>query len=324
MARRRQRYGYYGFAPYTTVGEKREQAATQVNKLRKENPDIQPVVISSRTIARSWWGQSWNRNLERYADYGYRLDRGRSYVRCGCVLDLRIGPGLVESIVAGSSNYNYTIKVRIDPLSDEDQQRIIAESQQCLESLADLLAGRFPQELQELFFRQQGGLFPHPQDIHFDCNCPDWADMCKHVAATLYGVGARLDDNPSLFFTLRNIDQSALISHAVATQTDALIAKASATGSGRRRRLSSADAGQVFGVSLEESAPAPPEPEPQKAKNAVRKKKAKKKATKKAVTKKKAAKKAASKSSAKKVPKKKAAKKNAVKKTAGKSVSKEK
>lgn len=252
---RRKRGGYHydhGFAPYISVGDRKSIAEDAVEELRESNPDIQPVVITGRTIARSWWGKSWNKNIERYADYAFRLDRGRSYVRCGNVLDLKILPGEIMAMVAGSSDFNYTVKIHIAPLHPDLLQSIIAQTQQQLHSLTELLEGSFPKALQDLFFMENDGLFPNPGEIKFDCNCLDWADMCKHVAATLYGVGARLDDDPSLFFTLRHIDQQQLVRSAISTHTDALLARAEAPPTSRRRRITDKDVGSIFGVTMQQ------------------------------------------------------------------------
>lgn len=259
MSRYRSRYNDYGFAPYVSVGEKKERSEKQVAKLRKKNPNLAPVVLPTRTLAHSWWGKSWNNNVERYADFANRLDRGRSYVRCGCVLDLQVKQGEVHSLVAGSGSKPYKIKIEIAPLPQHQLSHITNQAKEKLQSLTELLAGKFPTDLQDLFFDREAGLFPTPNDISFDCNCPDWAITCKHVAATLYGIGARLDEDPSLFFTLRHIDQSALVSEVIATQTDALLKKA-ASGTGRRRRLADSDVGAVFNVDLQQHS-APPIPE---------------------------------------------------------------
>ena len=55
-----------------------------------------------------------------------------------------------------------------------------------------------------------GGLFPAAGD-QLLCSCPDYAAMCKHVAAVLYGIGARLDRQPELLFRLRGVDETELI-----------------------------------------------------------------------------------------------------------------
>lgn len=300
MRRYRSRYNDYGYAPYVTVAEKQARSEAMSAKLKKKNPDLAPVVIAGQTIAKSWWGKSWNKNIERYADYAYRLDRGRSYVRSGCVLDLQITSGKVNALVAGSRGKPYEINVKIAPLSREHLTRISDQVKEKLHSLSDLLAGKFPADLQSLFFEKESGLFPQPTDISFSCSCPDWAKMCKHVAATLYGVGARLDEEPALFFTLRHIDQSALVGEVLASQADTLLEKA-ARGAGRRRRLADSDVTTVFNVDLQ-----PPSESPAPEKTRVPRKKSAKKTTKKSAPRKTTKKKTAKKETSKKAAKKKA------------------
>lgn len=240
---------YYEYPPYVSVAERRAKAARKLKVLRKKNPDIQPVVIEGRAIASTWWGKSWNDNLERYADYSNRIGRGRSYVRHGAVLDLVIKAGEICSLVQGSQARPYKVEISIKPLGKKNWEKVRKAAAGKLDSLGELLAGKFPKGLQELFFARGEGLFPAPREIDFDCSCPDWASMCKHVAATLYGVGARLDEDPELFFALRKIEMDDLISQAVKGTTRALLKKAESRSA---RVMEDADLGDVFGIELDE------------------------------------------------------------------------
>ena len=232
-----------------SVAQKRAKAEKKLKALRKKNPDIEPVVIEGSSIAGTWWGKSWNKNLERYADYSNRIGRGRSYVRHGAVLDLKIEAGKIRSLVQGSQGQPYKVVVSIKALSKENWKKVREAAAGKLDSLGELLAGKFPKGLQELFFARGEGLFPEPKEIDFDCSCPDWASMCKHVAATLYGVGARLDEDPSLFFALRKIEMDDLITEAVEGTTRALLKKADTRSS---RVMEDADLSDVFGIELAE------------------------------------------------------------------------
>jgi uncharacterized Zn finger protein len=242
---------YYGYPPYVSVAQKRAKAAKKLATLRKKIPDIQPVVVEGRAIASSWWGKSWNRNLERYADYSNRIGRGRSYVQHGAVLDLRIESGEIRALVQGSQAQPYKVQVAIEALDKSAWERIRKAAGGQLDSLAELLAGKFPRSLQDLFFAEDEGLFPNPREIRFDCSCPDWASMCKHVAATLYGVGARLDEKPELFFALRQVEVDELITQVVKGTTKTLLKKAATKSA---RVLADADIGEVFGIKLENEA----------------------------------------------------------------------
>jgi len=205
---------YHNYYSYKKKAKPKDPVA-QIQKLRKKNPDIQPVIIEGRKLARSWWAISWNKNLEGYADYSNRISRGRSYVIGGAVLDLAISPGVVSALVQGSRAAPYKITVQIDPLSKNNWDVITQKCSRRLANIEELVSGQFPLELMELFTERGMGLFPTPKEIHFSCSCPDWASMCKHVAAVLYGIGARFDQEPTLFFVLRDIDVSELIKKSV-------------------------------------------------------------------------------------------------------------
>ena len=183
------------YPDYVSVAEKKDKAAKQLKQLQKKIPGIKPVVLAGNALARTWWGKSWNQN-QRYADYSNRIGRGRAYVRHGAVLDLSIAAGKVTALVQGSSSKPYEVKISIKAISKPQWAAIKKQCDGRLKSLQDLLAGKFPKELSEIFLTEGKGLFPSPKEISFDCSCPDWASMCKHVAAALYGIGARLDEDP--------------------------------------------------------------------------------------------------------------------------------
>ena len=240
---------YGDYPPYVSVAEKIAKAKKKIKQLRKKNPELRPIIIEGRTLARTWWGKSWNKNLESYADYANRIGRGRSYVRYLAVVDLQITPGKVTALVQGSRGKPYKVLINIAGMKQQNWQNIKKECQSRLSSLPDLLAGKFPQALQEIFMIQGKGLFPTPAEISFDCSCPDWASMCKHIAATLYGVGARLDEDPSLFFTLRQVDMEDLISQAVHDKTAGILKGRKATG---RKVIADDKLADVFGIDMDD------------------------------------------------------------------------
>jgi len=202
----------YGWRPYVSVAARRRKAEREMQKLRKKGHPVSPVMIAGRTIARTFWGKAWCDNLERYSDFSNRLPRGRTYVRNGSVLDLQIAPGEVKALVSGSAIYKVTVKVAAVPKAR--WASICTDCAGAIDSLVELLQGRFSKGVMERICQQTTGLFPAPAEIEFSCSCPDWASMCKHVAAVLYGVGARLDGQPECLFTLRKVDEKALIARA--------------------------------------------------------------------------------------------------------------
>lgn len=244
--------GYWNYFPrYVSVAEKKAKAGRKLEQLKKKNPDIKPVIIEGRTIATTWWGKSWNLNLERYADYSNRIGRGRSYVRHGAVLDLQIRPGEVVALVQGTRSKPYAVNITIKAVNKKIWQDMIFACEGQLESLQELLAGKFPQSLNRVFTAQGQGLFPSPQEIDFNCSCPDWAYMCKHVAAALYGIGSRLDEDPGLFFSLRKCRMKDLITQAVEDRSRELLQKAETKTS---RVIAEGDLAEVFGIDLDEPA----------------------------------------------------------------------
>ena len=241
---------WYSFRPYVSVAERRRKAEAAAKKLAaKSGRALTPVRLAGRQIASTFWGKAWCDNLEAYSDYANRLPRGRTYVRNGSVIDLQISRGRVEALVQGSELYKIAIGFR--PLAARRWNEFKARSAGKVINLLDLLQGRLSKDILADITARDTGLFPSPKEIDLDCSCPDWADMCKHVAAVLYGVGARLDDQPELFFTLRGVDMQELLTAASATAV-APVAGAAVPGPA----LAGADLSEMFGVEIE-STPAP-------------------------------------------------------------------
>jgi len=203
---------FYGWKPYVTAAERRRRAEREIARLRKEGHPVSPIAIQGRAIARTFWGRAWCENLERYSDYANRLSRGRTYVRNGSVLDLQIAPGRIDALVSGTSLYRVTVQVA--PVSKPRWSAICRDCAGTIDSLVELLQGHLAKGVMERICRPGTGLFPAPSEIRLACSCPDWAVMCKHVAATLYGIGARLDEHPELLFRLRQVKEEDLIVHA--------------------------------------------------------------------------------------------------------------
>jgi uncharacterized Zn finger protein len=243
---------WFEFRPYVPVAQRRAQAAREVAKRRKKGQVISPVVIEGRTIAQTFWGKAWCDNLESYSDYENRLPRGRTYVRNGSVVDLQILPGKVTALVSGSELYE--VRITIAPLPKAQWRALKVRCAGQIGSLVELLQGQLSKSVIGVVTSREGGLFPRPGEIQMSCSCPDWAGMCKHVAAVLYGVGARLDQQPELFFRLREVDHLELIEEAV---TGA--GKKTAT---RKKTLTETEVAGVFGIEFAppEADAAPPAP----------------------------------------------------------------
>lgn len=208
-----------------TVEEIRTKAEATARKAQEKGKTMHPVIVRGREVAKSWWGRAWCENLERYADYESRLPRGQRYVRSGAVVDLQIKQGKIDARVQGTRSTPYKVEIRISPLSQQRCDEIIDRCTERIESLESLVSGTFPEEMKDVF-TGKGGLFPTPREISFSCSCPDWAVMCKHVAATLYGVGSRLDEDPLMFFSLRGIDMDRFADVAIASRIDRMLENA--------------------------------------------------------------------------------------------------
>ncbi|MDR1992772.1 MAG: SWIM zinc finger family protein [Nitrososphaerota archaeon] len=236
---------YWGYPEYVSVAQKIAKAKRQLENLKKTNPNICPVIIEGNTITKSWWGKAWTKNLESYADYSNRIGRGRSYVRNGFVIDLQIEAGQVDALVCGSSSYPYKIRVTIQELQKE---KLISLAKLCnnqINGLEELVEGRFPKNLEELFTEKNQGLFPSNREIKFDCSCPDSAYMCKHVCAVLYAIGARFDADPTLFFKLRGVEFNVFLAKTVEEKMNNMLKNA---GKISNRIIADEEAAKLFDI----------------------------------------------------------------------------
>ena len=234
---------YYGFRPYVSVHQRRAQAAKEVAKRVKKGQKITPVRIEGKTIASTFWGQSWCINLESYSDFENRLPRGRSYVRNGSVVDLQIEKWRIKALVSGSSLYE--IKIEIAALPKHNWLTLKKQSAGQISTLVELLQGKLSKAVMELVTDRNRGLFPKPAEITMRCSCPDYAGMCKHVAAVMYGVGNRLDSSPELLFLLRGVDHLELIEQAIPV--------APTRAKGGAPTIASDDLGAIFDIEIDDA-----------------------------------------------------------------------
>ena len=230
--------------PYVPVARRRASALKKMDRLRKNGLDIQPVEIEGRKIAKTFWGKAWCEHLESFSDYENRLPRGRTYVRNGSVCHLEVGKGEIKAMVSGSELYE--VKIVIKTLGRKKWAAVKKRCAGKIGSLLELLQGRLSSNVMSIVTDRDKGLFPLPGEISLTCSCPDWAAMCKHVAAALYGVGARLDEKPELLFLLRGVDHEELISTDVGVATH--------TGKTKGKRIADDALEEVFGIEISEEA----------------------------------------------------------------------
>jgi len=253
---------YDGWKPYVSAAARRAKAQRELARRKSQGPSGSPVVVAGRTIATTFWGKAWCENLEHYSDYENRLPRGRTYLRNGSVVDLQIAPGAVQALVSGSQLYSVTVK--LSPVAKERWQSICNDCAGEIDSLVELLQGRLSKAVMERICRPQIGLFPSPAEIKLACSCPDGAYMCKHLAAVLYGIGARLDHHPELLFLLRGVDEKQLI--AAAGASIPLSKAAPAQG----KVLGGADLAGMFGLDMGPDPDLSPGKTPSKPKKATK------------------------------------------------------
>jgi uncharacterized Zn finger protein len=256
---------FYGWKPYVSVAQRRAKAERLAAQMKKKGQALSPIT-AERVIAKTFWGKAWCDNLERYSDYANRLPRGRTYVRNGSVIDLNIAEGKVSAQVMGSELYKITVDITAVP--KKQWQDISADCAGTIDSLVELLQGRLSKGVMERICQPGKGLFPSPKEIKFDCSCPDWASMCKHVAAVFYGVGARLDEKPELLFTLRKVDAQELVARA----SVGLPLPTPARGSSKV--IDNAKIAGIFGIEMAEVADAAAGKKPSPKKKPAAKKKA--------------------------------------------------
>jgi uncharacterized Zn finger protein len=252
---------YRGWRPYVSVAQRRRQAEREMQKRKKQGHAVSPVIIEGRAIVKTFWGKSWCENLEGYSDYENRLPRGRTYVRNGSVVDLQIKPGVINAWVSGSELYE--ISLTVAPVAKSRWKSICDDCAGAIDSLVELLQGRFSKGVMERICRQSHGLFPTPAELKLSCSCPDGAYMCKHVAAVLYGIGARFDHQPELLFRLRGVDEKELIAKAGKGLPLAKQAPA-------RARILGGDLSDIFGLDMGQgSAPKLPKKKARAAKKSA-------------------------------------------------------
>ena len=233
-------YGGWGWSRYIPVAERRVKAQKAVARLLKNGQKVFPITIEGKTLAKTFWGKAWCDHLESFSDYENRLPRGRAYVRNGSVVHLNVDQGKIEALVQGSSLYK--VKIDIKTFDSKKWTSILKNCSGQIGSVIELLQGKFSSGVMKIVIDQHQGLFPSPKEIALNCSCPDWADMCKHVAAVLYGVGNRLDHAPELLFKLRKVDHMELINKASI--------KTSPARSSKSNIIKDGDLSKIFGIDI--------------------------------------------------------------------------
>ncbi len=211
-----------------------ELAAARLAALQAEGEELHPVVGCSRALARHFWGKAWMRQLARCESGGYALAPGRSLLRHGCVLDVRLAPGLIRARVGAQRLEE--VELRLAPLDAERQEELVQLCQGRIDSLVSLMEGRVDEAVLAPLCDPERGLLPQPADWSMSCTCADWSEPCPHAAAAIYAAGILIDAEPALLFSLRSFDPSSLLQPADQAAT---------------ADFDAAGLGQLFGIELD-------------------------------------------------------------------------
>lgn len=233
---------YQRWPKYISVADKKEMAEDNLKKLNKKS-ELSPIIINDKNIVNNWWGKAWCNHLKKYADYDNRIARGKSYVKNNLILDLKITDGKIDALVQGTRKKPYEVNINIKECSEEDIKVLQKKTLNNLASVDDLLNGKFPKELGDEFL--ESSLFPNYNDIDFNCSCPDWANMCKHISGVLYGIGAKLDKSPELLFTLRGVNIENMISKKLKENVNKIVVNKKST---KRKIIDDKDINELFNI----------------------------------------------------------------------------
>jgi len=199
--------------PLLSMKERIHRIESLLSTLQVENPDLAPVrVVHKRKLSGSFWGQAWNHNLTTYPDCDFRLEQGRSHLRAGGIVNLRVEHTVVHATVWDLRLYE--VRAQFAPLPTETWEQFLAVEGHSLPSLVPLLQGKVSDQMLARIVDPNEGLFPSRGDLRYTCTCTDDASLCGHIAAVLYGIGVRFDEEPQLFFQLRGIPLEAWLQNA--------------------------------------------------------------------------------------------------------------
>ncbi len=216
------------------AAELEKLAAARREELRAAGEEPQPVVGRSRALASHFWGKAWMRHLAACESGGLNLAPGRMLLRHGCVLDVRVAPGLIRARV--STQRLEELELRLAPLDEERVEELRRHCQGRIDSLVSLMEGRVDEAVLAPLCDPERGLMPTPADWKMSCSCTDWSEPCRHAAAAIYAAGLLIDADPSLLFTLRSLAPASLLAPAPqAAPAD----------------FSSTELGRMFGIELD-------------------------------------------------------------------------
>ncbi len=197
------------YRPRLSVAQLGKLAAERLAALRAEGEELHPVVNTTRKLAANFWGSAWMKHLALCEAGGLCLAPGRTLLRHGCVLDLRISAGCITAKVSADEIYDVHLSVKPFELEQIDELKSVCSGK--IDSLVSLLEGKVDAAVLQHLCDPEIGLLPDPADWRMRCTCPDWCEPCPHAAAAIYAAGCLIDADPSLLFTLRCVDPALLL-----------------------------------------------------------------------------------------------------------------
>ena len=164
------------------------------------------IEMASRPITKTWWGEKWLDALKG-VDYANRIGRGKTYANTGRVYDIIINDNLALAKVKGNYQSFYNVSVEFKQFSQSEKNTIIKAIYENPTVMSALLNRKLPREVYDLLKSQNVNVFPTShRDLNTDCNCPDYATICKHIAGLVYMIALEIDKDPFLIFKLRGLD----------------------------------------------------------------------------------------------------------------------
>lgn len=196
-------------APRLKAADLERLARQRLQELQAEGVTTSPVVGKGKKLAAHFWGSAWMKHLALCESGGLNLAPGRTLLRHGCVLQLRLGEGTIDALV--SAERLHEVHLKLNPLGED---RLEVLRQRChghIDSAVSLLEGKVDAAVLTRLCEPDTGLLPEPADWQMNCDCPDWAEPCPHAAAAIYAAGVLIDNDPALLFTLRGVNVQELM-----------------------------------------------------------------------------------------------------------------
>lgn len=181
------------------------------------------------------WGQRFLQALEQGLE-PKRLARGRQYSASHRVPDWAWTGGHLRfsGKNRGTAYYGMNEPIRfeghieISPLPGCLWQAVIPELGNQAGFIARLLLNEIPDSLESHLQARGHSLIPgrYGEDLQATCSCPETESPCRHVAAVLVALAARIDQTPLLLFELRGLNRATLAARLEDTVLGGIVATA--------------------------------------------------------------------------------------------------